>query len=492
MARMCTSLLAAAAVASLAAAPAFADSADLKTETEKVLAAWSKPGEEPRLFVEGDVVVETRGDGHLLRFPKMYLGDDDREPQIEIDGATMLLVPAGAGLTAVTLTLPDRMQLFGKKQVLEAVITIGRQDLKGVWSSQVETFVSTDATIGDVAIASPDGNNRVTIASGSMKGKIADTGDDNWSGDYDIVASNIAIASPDGKVAIDQAKVTSMGEDLALIAYADHMRQLGMTWRDGPIGPSDPRFKNSHAQMVQALSDVFGVFGYTVTLTGVAADSEDGHVALGEIGFGVSYEVGDDGMASTTVQYGHGGLEVSMVEPPVADFLPVDVALRLTGERLPAEDLLNALMEMGVAGEKAKAAGKKEEDLMDEIASRAIGLIMKAQSRLTIETLELSSEALDVEGTGSVTADSSAAMQATGKADVLVTGLDEALEKYGNLGQKDPEMAQMLAVATMVRGLGKPEKKDGETVYRYTVNLPSDGKVTLNGLDLSALKGMMR
>lgn len=495
MARVCMSFLAAAAAAGLAAAPAFADSAGIKSQTEQVLSAWSKEGDEPRLFVEGDVVVETRGDGHLVRLPKMYLGDDDREPQIEIDGATVLLVPAGTDLTEVTVTLPDRIPVLGKKQMVEAVVTIGSQSLKGVWSSQIETFVSTDGTVGDVVVAGPDGANRVTLASASMKGKMEDTGNDQWSGAYDIVATDITVTRPGsfhGNLRIDEAKVTSMGEDLKLIAYAEDMRELGMTWRDGPVSADDPRFKNNQQAMVRALSDVFGVFGYTATLTGIEATTVDGDMGVGEIGFGATYEVDDTGMASSSIQYGHGGLNISQAPPPIADFIPVDVALRLTGDRLPAEQLLTTLMEMGTVEEAAGGDAKKEDALADEIMGRALGLLMKAQSRLTIDTLELTSAALGVEGTGEVTADPGAAMQATGKAEVLVSGLDAALEKYSSLGKEDPEMAQMLAVATMVRGLGKPEAQGGETVYRYTVDLPTDGKVTLNGLDLSALQGMMR
>jgi hypothetical protein len=212
--------------------------------------------------------------------------------------------------------------------------------------------------------------------------------------------------------------------------------------------------------MMSGLSLEETVDGLKVEMTGLGA-IEMKHF---KIGFG-----GDapDGKLHLWLDVGAAGLQSPSLPPKIAALLPHHIEIKPSLSGIMTSDLQKLALD-------ATEADAKDNRLVPDLGA----ILLHGEATLGLETLSFDLGPAEVEGTGHVTMSSPNTWR--GEAHLTATGLDDLVTQ----ARTDPALQQALPVLIMARGLAK---QDGD---RLVWDVVSEGpKVTVNGMDLSALGG---
>ena len=116
--------------------------------------------------------------------------------------------------------------------------------------------------------------------------------------------------------------------------------------------------------------------------------------------------------------------------------------------------------------------------------------LTNAGSQLTIKALSLDTPAAAATLKGNATFDGKAAFSVVASINTVLRGLDGLIKDMQPApgAKPDPEAQKTLATATLVQALGAPgTDESGRDTRTYKLELGPDGKITLNGADMSAV-----
>src|SRR5262249_1236380 len=114
-----------------------------------------------------------------------------------------------------------------------------------------------------------------------------------------------------------------------------------------------------------------------------------------------------------------------------------------------------------------------------------------AGGRLALKRARAESQSLTLTAAGALAAPPGAARPYSGRIDASLAGLNELAERdrkrLPGLRPANPFVAMAL------RGLGQPRLgPDRRTLYDYRIELAADGRLTVNGHDLTQLKALLQ
>lgn len=466
---------------------------------------------------DGTAKATAVGDHYDVDLPSLRIAGHDGS-RFVVGVVKLALTPEAGGLLGVGITLPSPMSLLAADGSPDGDFTIGTQHFSGLWLPALGTFVKIDGRYGDLRAASPKDSSRLAIGEVTIHTDLAEAPAGRWTGPSALGVSKLDLIDEHGVQIVHlggfalSATVTGMDLKAAValgregkglddlkqaIALGDQLTGNAET-ADGKVAKEEEaktgKEGQDEAQSAEEAKDT--VRRLTLIqdlLTGIAAklelsdlavtaSAESGTVTLGHVGIQGGIQR-DQGQSTVTVGYDHDGLKLAFATVP-QNLLPQKVEFLIDLANLPTGKLMSVLQKLEVA----KAAGneKSVEDANRELAES----FYQPGIRLSVKSLHVETPAAAVKLEGEARLDSAAARGAVAGFDMVLRGLDALTKQLQPTpgAKPDEETQNVLAVLAMLQVMGAPGKdQSGNDTRTYKLQMTSEGKVLLNGADLTAM-----
>jgi len=333
-----------------------------------------------------------------------------------------------------------------------------------------------------------DGSGALALKPLTLQQKLEQRAPNRWDGPSRFGLSELTVTGPENipVLGIGSLDIATQVEGLDLERYGKLTRAASALGQPGAMAAETPAHVR---EQIDLLQDLIGGARIEMRAGGVALQDPDSNtrIAITDIGTGFSIAGLRDGLARIGLTYRHGGFALTP-NPAGSDFTPeaVELSLEIT-------DLPNAGLWQAVTGYLDSAAdledGSDKEAAQMQAGARMVDLLTKARSSLKIDRLLFRTPVLDGTLRGSARLDGKAVNSAVGEADIVLRGLDGAV-KLLSAGPKSSETDQALGVLSMLQMFGQIAKDDvGREIRTYAFKVQPDGKVLLNGADMTMMLG---
>jgi hypothetical protein len=457
------------------------------------------------LQLDGPVMVEPNGTYYAVTLPGLKYGYMDGE-KVEMGMIAINAMPAAKpGQWKMTVALPTPLSHFDDDQQLEALTTIGAQSFAGIWSEELGAFVKLNAAYQNIVRMDPEHRPVMTIKGVTIKGDSTQNPQGAWSGTYNVEATGIAYdnAQAGAKGSLESVTGQFKLKDYSLAATKDY---------DAKIAALSESYNAGEGEMISVMH-VLGIYNLVTEFISSAWQGVDIEIAVknaafsqpgksgrppvqtgfadARIGFGLE-GLGTD-KVMTGLRVGYNGLSYSPA-PVRGNVVPTQLNMDLRVAQLP----LMKLLELGRQGLQM-TAGAPSKDIADlamlTVLAQAPQALTQAGTSITLNDTHLGNGDYDVRVDGTATANYQAMLGATGKAKVAVRNIEKlsaavktAMDAPGTSPETRERMQKALQVLTIMQVSGRKEKDaGGNNLHHFDLELGQDGKVMLNGTDLSAL-----
>jgi len=219
-----------------------------------------------------------------------------------------------------------------------------------------------------------------------------------------------------------------------------------------------------------ASADLSGSF------TGLEAETPIGGFKLAKLGVGIKANgLVKDGKVEET--FSVEGLEI----PP--GLVPAWASSLVTKNASFGVQVSGYDLESFLKAEIDSADFSKDTPIEKDVEDKNAALIMpNGTVNVTLTQYNMSNDTYNVSATGSMTAGPTA--QPSGQAHISIKGLDE-LMKVAQAAPPEAGLQSVTAVVVVAKGLAKP---DADGALGWDIAATPDGKITVNGTDMSQLK----
>jgi len=424
----------------------------------------------------------------------------------EIGDALLVLQPIAEARFAIDLTLPAETRFFDQNGAAMGGTSLGNQALSGVFVPELNTWVDGEGLYEDVRIwfDTPDGHGSFDLAKATLFIDLDETTPDKWSGPGSFNLSGIEMIL-DGEPLFRLASLASTFDYRAL--DLGFFYEINAAMQDIQAGMIENPSKNDDelqaemtavgeliVEQVRERAPVMGGFGMDFALDGlwIRDPALHGIIAFDTLSFGVSAENFDQALGSVVLSYGHSGMVVP-VEDSEGELLPTSIDLRFRLADLPVDRIAAMAIEMMEGAIADPAAFEQQAEMA--LGFMALGMqqqMMQAGSAFEIERISYESPIVQAEMTGRFVSDDSSPMMTVGSARLEVTGLDDAiasLEGPASQGNRDAQDA--MEGLAMMQAMGARSDQGGVVTHTYDFEFTPDGRVLLNGNDMSPMMGGM-
>ncbi len=403
---------------------------------------------------------------------------------LTIGDVEMHAVPKGEDQYDITDgKIPSRLTFKGPQG--EFIIDIGLQSWAGLLSTKYHTFLSSDAKYGGIKVSGPalEGGT-VDLAEFAMK----TASDDKGNGVFDQTTTGtlktLAITGPVGSGVFNSGEFKSemKGAKLAdLQAFGRDWQALIMAMGEGK--PADAALVGRLKGYVGALAAVSMHMDLAGAMFKDAAGAElfsAEHMIIDGGGTAL-----DQPKGGFTFDLGLLGLKVpAAARDPMAaqyaQFIPTMVKFGYALDDLPAKELWSAWLDLIASGAMQPGNEAASQQAMQGLGMQMVQLASQAGSAFRLTTLELEAPAARLKIDGSIKADATSPMGASGTANVEVGGFD-AVAAAAKESMPPEDAANASGMFDLIRGYSNRETTaDNKVIDRYAIELTPTGDVTIN------------
>lgn len=449
----------------------------------------------------GEMEIERAGDFHTVTLPDLSL-EFPGSLVFQVGKARMNLRPIDATRQQFNLILPERMPFIDREGREIGGLSIGGQQLGGVWIPRFLQAVRIEGAWTNLLLDLPgrlteDGNSvRLGIGRLSWQRTLTPDGGENvWSGDERLTADELFVQQADRSGDMRVASLTAENRlvrfNLANAAAFTEITQTLATVQasraarggNAPQDKADPQALSA-LERLEALEPIIGDVASEVTLTGVAiSDAENRTLMLDRVTYFIDAKGFDDVMSS--IELGvrqQGGSQVPPPGPP--DLVPDQAALRLSISRIPNRALWKVIR-TGLANAELlspRIAGSQSTAMLPDVFT-------SSGMQIELRTGQWRSADLNADLSGAAVFDPEAVHKVILGVELMIDGIDA-------LGSAIPgdSPAQGLAVPViaMLRGLGQVTMDErGRELLRLRFEIDGEGEFRLNGQDVGDMLGPM-
>lgn len=459
--------------ASSAAAVDAAGAKALETVLEQRLASLAR-GDGVRLERAPDAVVTPGGDAYAVRLPQVRVVTPTGAlvEAAEIVGTAK---PLPGGGWEIEARIPAPLVVFGPEGFRLGEITVGRQTFVGRWADALRTLVGLDASLRDVLFTPREGKGVWRLASFAATMKPDSYAGGRWTGPATLTVGELSARDRQGAEILALHRLTARlrieGLDVArYAAWNAAVAKIGLAGQD------------ETAALLEALPQLDRLvagLGATVEVKDFRRVRDDGtREALATL-TAVLEGAGLDGdRARLSLDYKHGGL--SLAGPAVRRaVVPPDGVLKLSASRLP----LATAREAWIARLRtAPTVGEGEAER--RFQARIMQAMGAAAGEIRLDRLDFQAPDAGAAGNGVFTFDAATARGLTGGLTLTLRGFEALVAQFGG-GGRNPGPALALYA---LQGLGAPAPdRQGRPTSTYRVEIAPDGRVLLNGSEVSSL-----
>lgn len=478
--------------APVALEPVF-DAATLETRLNRALKRWAARQNigQAKLQWRGvaSVVAVGDGGGYRVTLPPIVL-DAGQTDDLEVGSVAMTATPQADGSYALTdLALPPEFVIRDGSGRPGVVFRIGRVAFTGIWVPQYENFRQIDLAIHDFRgepLDPEEGSLRIDAL--RLTSTMAETGS-FWSGPSSLTFQGVLLVGP------EQAEWLRLDhlEFAGHVVNLDMNRIAALSQRLDTLPLTPAAMPPSPLALVEALDELQGALGglgARFNLAGLTFRDPDEEVTLrlGGLEFSSSIEGLDQEHSRWRAGYRHDTLSLKPTPAP-KEVIPQTVTVEVSAAPMPNAALWKTLR--GLLGTLAANPGQGQE-VIDLLLPQVRDTLVKAGSTFAIDKLHTETSSLQGDVSGQAVLNPASPQGATATARVILTGLDATVKglRPAKGSKPDPEAQELVAALTMAQALGQAGKDaQGRDTRTYNLELAVDGRVSLNGADISALLG---
>ena len=417
----------------------------------------------------GRPLVTPSGDHFDVDLPSLTISGEDGS-SVQAGVIKLVLTPQADGSWQVGVTIPGRIGVLATDGKPDGDITIGSQHFAGRWLPALNTFVTLDAGLGSVRAVSQKDPTRLELASLGIRADLSEQPPGRWSGPGSLTLSGLAMVDEHG---VEVARIGS----IALEATATGLDMARMV----KAGSSADAAR--HPELLRDLLASFTA-KLTVSDTTMTAATDHSSFTVKEVAVHGGVDGLDGEQSAIAVGYRHAGLALTE-SPESKRFVPEKAEMDVAVTSLP-----NAGLWAAVEALLKPTPGKTDQQLGERFSQAVMAALTNAGSQFVIKALSLDTPAAAATLKGNATFDGKAAFGLVASVNTVLRGLDGLIkDMQPTPGAKpDPEAQKTLATATLVQALGAPgTDESGRDTRTYKLELGPDGKITLNGTDMSAV-----
>jgi len=457
----------------------FAQDADPEARAEAIidqlLENVSAGTAELQLEIAEDYELSREDDTFTATFEPVTLSDG--EFSIALDPITIAITPGADNLSEVDFQMGEAV-VISQNDAEVARISIGEQTGQGIWNETLDNFASTDVQLVKLTLEMPDNPMQAELAGLDYSSSLVMEDDQTWTSRGGFQASALTVQGPEGQhldlgmlsadfsvSGTDYQRFMSFTEELQNLFSAEQMAQM----------ESDPA---AGQQVLSTLVELYGFFqglegNFTLSDFAVA----QGDTALGafeSLSFGIDFNTADTG-ASLGYSIDLQGLETPMAPVPpglLPDALRVEVGL----DNIP-QSLLDRLGEL-----LTEIEGMPPEQQGAMISQELMGLVMQSDLGAYIRETYVAAPDARMDLNLEARVATASPFGAVGDLELVIVGLDQAVAQMGL--DQNPEVAPALAMLT---AFSNRTEQDSQVVDTFALQVTEDGKLMLNGKDVSAM-----
>lgn len=466
------------------AAPAVADeAADFKAQVEDVLKRWVAPGNENvSLKTSQPISVEAKGEALVTTLPDLQLVFKEGG---SIDFGTISFERRAQPKNRMKLegSLPATINVIGPDGKPAAKVALGASRIAAVLDAEHGLIYDGEGRIADIKIDNTVEQQTLRLGPVTAATRMTERGDGRWvsPGSFEIGEITLTNAQAKQLLKVAGIKLKAAAEGI-LLEEAIRWQQLSPKIQ--ALAEQKLPEDEMSRKILELFADMkmpFQAASYEMEI-GETQVSEDDGTPTGGIGkarFAMAAKDLDKTHASFGFGYSHDKLEMPMVDPGMA---PSSVDFDVKLDRVPIQALWQILLaEVKAPAGTPEAAGRPGAEEAVQAA------LLEAKPTIALDKIALATAIASLDLRGQVKVEPQSPFMVVASANMLLRGLEELQKMAAAAG---PEGIGPLnpAVLALLAGLGQQEKgADGAVVRRYALEVAPDGKITVNGNDMSAL-----
>lgn len=454
------------------------------------------------LQTQGDVVVEPAGSYYAVTLPHLSFANKDGS-YIDLGILVVNAMPGASDKEwKMTLALPTPIIGYGADKKPLTRLDIGKQAFSGVWNESINNFTKLDARYENItSLASKDGIT-LKIPKAAIIYDLTPSADGKtWSGPTKFTLENLSVIR---EIDPGQSRIGRLTMDTQVKNYSyDRMRdyQSRLNALTGSIESGATGDEELGSLFLEMLSHIWDGFGSTIILEDIVLSrpaipgSPAGRLEMKQarIGFDANGFESDNVTMGLKTEYN--GFNLVPAPAGFSEFTPAKLNLDITVEKLPFRKLLNLTRKTVQAASATPTpqenAGKLAAKLIPQMLTES-GTFIRANKSF------LGNTTYNIDLDGQMNANMAAIMGMDGKAKLEIAGLEklialtkEQLKKADLSPDNKQKLQKSLLTMTILQLSGQQGTNAGGTPVRtYTLELTTDGKVMVNGADLSALRAL--
>lgn len=463
------------------AAPDPAGATVLERLLEERLGQLARAKDGIRLERAPDADVTPAGDGYAFRLAEVRVVTPSGT-LVEAAEIVGTAIPLAGGGYEIEARIPAPLAVFGQEGFRLGDVTIGRQQFSGRWADDLRTLVGLDANYRDILFTPREGRGTVRLGTLSAMMKPDNYAGGRWTGPATLTMADLLARDAAGteRMALGRltAKLRIEGLDVARYAAWNAAAARRAAADDGRPGLSDAE-RAATLEGLPHLDGMLGSLSGSLEAKDLRRVREDGtKESLPSLSVALNASGLDADRARFSLDYGHKGLTAA--GPTVRrEVVPAEGALGLSAVALPLSTIRDAYAKRLREGPSVgdKAADRK----FDE---RVVQAMAAAGSELRLDRMDFQAPDAGAGGNGLITFDDATTRGLMGGLTLTLRGFEALLAQAGGNGRNPGPALALFAL----QGLGRAETdKLGRPIRTYRIEIAQDGRILLNGTDVSGL-----
>jgi len=467
--------------------------------------AYEFAGGEMRL--DGSVTVEQAENYYAITIPPVTSVD----PEGGRNEIGMVAINARPGDAPeewkMSVAIPTPILYFNETGDIKMQIEIGAQRMAGIWNEDLHYFSKMDAAYQDVEIENFPKGETVLISNLTANMDLQEKEDNLWSGPMTFACKNITIERSLKNEAIEIEEIIGdmriinfspkvnleMQEKIEALAENTDSRDLTDMSHDEQMA-----FYNMFFDMIKTAGGGFtsNFIARNITHHQNGGEGEDKTkaVRIDKFGFGLDMTGFDKGNIDLGLRAGLEEIEMANQASDISGYFPNTMNIDIGINNLPLDALHKAgLSTLKSAKDNPNAASIGAVQMMMTLPQ----ILSDAGTNITLKDTYIKSREFDADLNGVLAADSQSRIGAIGSMTAIITGLDKAVAKLQEemktaSESRKQKIQKLLTQMTVISALGQAgEDDDGNQTKTFKFVMEEDGKLLLNGTDMSAMFGLL-